>query len=280
MKSAWAKHASTKHTPKLWPTILLAVFISWFLLSLNLFKHVTALERYGQVLFNEVFGPGLYTRQDGRRGEGSRDQIVVVLLGEEDLERLGDPEKPLAWPITYGDHAQILGAIRDLLRPRALMIDFLFIDDRPGDTSLAVLLDELESYRVAGIPVFLASPTVSGPTTAVIGSLREVKELELVPVPRLAGEGRDERYPFYFDACAGDEAAKDRGGDEPRAGSPIEPQAKERRRTAPCPRLTAAPAIYRAVCGPEPHVELRHGDRQPPRASLCAAPRLSIPELA
>ena len=190
-----------------------ALALSLLLLKLNLFGSLTALERYGQVLFTQVFSPILYTQLPPHRtepsllsagtahepaacprtppGQGCRDQTAVLLVGDNDLQQLG-----WSWPITYTQHAKILGQLREH-RPRALMIDFLFLDERKDTT--ADLLTELNEYRRLGIPVFLASPPVKSGSPPVRDVFAEAQTgMTHVPVPRAIGGERDETYPLFF----------------------------------------------------------------------------------
>ena len=197
---------------RLWLEVTLAFGISVLLLFLNLFGRGAVIERYGQGVFNAVFGPGLY-------GAGERHRVSVVLFQDADLAEMG-----LTWPIPYREHARMLAALREM-SPLGVMIDFLLVDPRE-DASLPVLVQELQAYREAGIPVFLARPPDRAPRPDVLIPLREPLT-HLVPVPHVVG--RDSTYPLSVDQC------------EPK-GDPDDP-CQERARP------TAAPAAYAAVCG-------------------------------
>jgi len=84
----------------------------------------------------------------------ARDAITVVLYDQPFLKSLGT-----AWPISYQEHADWLGRLVDLpgARPKALMLDITFGQERP-DASWSALREQLCTIaRGRGIPVFLAA---------------------------------------------------------------------------------------------------------------------------
>lgn len=214
-----------ERVPRVWPELLLALAVTLGFLALRPFGQLVVVERYGQVVFTQVFSPWLYTRPGGEPGAGARDRTVVVLLQDDDLARLR-----WSWPVPYEAHALVLREIRRR-GPAALVMDFLFLDRRPEDQGLEDLVEELREYRHAGIPAFLASASVPGPVPAVIPELGEAATgAQLVPVPRLLAEGAESTYPLAFDRC-----------------EEMVPQGSScRRRTR---RPTAAAAVYRHLCG-------------------------------
>lgn len=188
--------------------LMLAFGLSLLFLRINPFGHITALEHYGRDLFNQLFAPAVYET-------GWRDRLAVVLLRDNDLD-----EAALPWPAPYAYHAGVLAELR-ALKPAAVMVDFLFIDDKRRDDTLTALAEEIREYRNAGIPLFLASPPPGFDTPRVIDRLEE-SGARLVPVPRLVGSGGDHAYAL-FDCrpSAGIEAC----------------------------RASAAASLYREVCG-------------------------------
>jgi CHASE2 domain-containing sensor protein len=169
--------------------IIVGMLVSFFLFVVNLFGYRTALDHYGEQLFaplaaSRPFGPY------GVDGEGSRQHTVVVLLRDQDLHGLAQP-----WPMPYGEHARILGEIRKA-GPRAVLIDFLFVEHLRKDETLGQLADELRAYEAAKIPLFLAAP--KEPTLTVLRELQD--HAQLVPVPRYVDEQIHNLYPFF--ACA------------------------------------------------------------------------------
>lgn len=116
------------------------------------------------------------------------------------------------WPPSYGFHARVLRAIR-ANKPKALMLDIVFEDVR-NDPSIAVLAAELERYREAGIPVYSATFGRDHPLRP------EVRDKVIsVDVPKKSDPL--DRVTRFYDLFT----------------------------PAPDARLTAAPAIFRDVCG-------------------------------
>ena len=86
-------------------------------------------------------------------GATGKTDTTVVLFREENLRLLG-----ISYPVPYGIHAQVLEAIASY-GPRAIFVDFAFIDDRPGEDELKGALCALKPPEASvSIPVFLAAP--------------------------------------------------------------------------------------------------------------------------
>lgn len=84
----------------------------------------------------------------------ARGQISVVMYDTQFLQAQG-----AAWPISYQEHADWIGRLVDLpgAKPRALMIDITFGQER-NDPTIAALKNKLcEISQVHRIPVFLAA---------------------------------------------------------------------------------------------------------------------------
>ena len=116
------------------------------------------------------------------------------------------------WPPRYGFHARVLRAIR-ANKPRAVLIDIVFEDLR-DDPSIEALGAELERYREAGIPVYAATFGADHPLRAEVGS-----RVTPVQVPKKT-DPLDRVTRFYDLTTA-----------------------------PPHSQLTAAPTIFRDVCG-------------------------------
>jgi CHASE2 domain-containing sensor protein len=85
-----------------------------------------------------------------------QDQTLVVLFREENLAKLGE-----SFPISYARHAEVLEAL-SLYEPRAVFVDFAFIDKRPGQ-DVRPLNEAICALRDANIVVYLAaSPLAAG----------------------------------------------------------------------------------------------------------------------
>jgi hypothetical protein len=74
-------------------------------------------------------------------------ETTVVLFREDNLASLKE-----SYPVPYGRHAMILEAIA-AYQPRAIFMDFVFLDERPGIDDLRQAICDL---RDAKIPVYLA----------------------------------------------------------------------------------------------------------------------------
>lgn len=86
-------------------------------------------------------------------GRDGQDDVTVVLFREENLRHLG-----IHYPVPYDIHVQILEAIASY-RPRAVFVDFAFIDAREDDTDLAGKLCALARPADGPpVPVFIAVP--------------------------------------------------------------------------------------------------------------------------
>jgi len=116
------------------------------------------------------------------------------------------------WPPHYGFHARVLRAIR-ANKPKAVMMDIVFEDVR-DDPSIEALAAELDRYREAGIPVYAATFGPDRPLRPEVAS-------RVIPV--LVPKKTDplDRVTRFYDL--------DSGG--------------------PQSRLTAAPEVYRDMCG-------------------------------
>ncbi len=93
--------------------------------------------------------------------ERGRDQVTVLLFREQDLTSLA-PRNPqtgekgkLPFPVPYATHVETLNALANR-SPRAVLIDFSFIDARAGD-DVDELLGAICGLAEQGIPVYLAT---------------------------------------------------------------------------------------------------------------------------
>jgi len=76
-----------------------------------------------------------------------QEETTVLLFREDNLRRLKE-----SYPVSYGRHAMVLDALASF-RPRAIFVDFVFVDERPG---ISELHDAICDVRDSGIPVYLA----------------------------------------------------------------------------------------------------------------------------
>jgi len=84
-----------------------------------------------------------------------QDRTLVVLFREENLATLKE-----SYPISYARHAEVLEAL-SLYEPRAVFVDFAFIDKRPGQ-DIGPLNDAICTLKAANIPVYLAASPLPG----------------------------------------------------------------------------------------------------------------------
>ena len=169
-----------------------AVFFAWVLLFFNVFGQVTAVERYGYELFNQLFAPG--SQSVFGYGTGSQHKTVVVLYRDTDL-------KGKSWPLPYEEHARHLARMRSG-KPRAVMIDFVFVDPR-ADKTIEKLRQELKAFESAGIKVFLASPHEESAAAPRIREELVGRFATPVAVPGLVGSASGIGYPLFVLAHAG-----------------------------------------------------------------------------
>jgi CHASE2 domain-containing sensor protein len=108
---------------------------------LNPFGFSDLTQRYTQDVSDLLItGPYLYPTT-------GRDEVAVALVDDEMLAHLGMP-----WPWSYGAQARALDALL-AYRPRAVIVDVLFLDPRKDDT-LGDLVGEIARYRKAGVPLY------------------------------------------------------------------------------------------------------------------------------
>lgn len=100
-----------------------------------------------------------------------RDRITILAIDDTDLEHLG-----YSWPVPMDYYQRLIDKLVTL-KPRALFIDILFLDDRPKDL--------VERFRKAacaardqGVPVYIAS---------LEGQRRASKTLTQLATPDAAG---------------------------------------------------------------------------------------------
>jgi hypothetical protein len=112
-----------------------------FQIWMNPFGFSDLVQRYSQDVSDLLItGPYFY-------GTEGRDAVSVAIIDEDALHTLQMP-----WPWKYGDHARALGALL-AYHPKAVVVDFLFVDSRPDDT-LPELVDMIGRYRKAGVPLY------------------------------------------------------------------------------------------------------------------------------
>jgi len=128
------------HVPYWFIVIVLLGFAS-LQIWLNPFGFSDLVQRYSQDVSDLLIsGPYFY-------GTEGRDNVSVAIVDENTLHTLHAP-----WPWKYGDHARILDALLQY-KPKAVVLDFLFVDSRPDDT-LKDLIGEIGRYKKAHVPIY------------------------------------------------------------------------------------------------------------------------------
>jgi CHASE2 domain-containing sensor protein len=181
---------------------LLLAAVALFFLNFNLVGTASPSKRFSQDLVYAWFGDEawLYPRPIERaRGAPAQPHVVVVMLDESALALRG-----ARWPVPVQFHAQFLAEL-EVLRPRAILLDFLLIDPGPR-VDTCDLLSVAARLRSEGIPVYLAvtRPDDLAPMDAVGcrdssgAPIRATQVFTPVAVQRQADDsdfvGR--RYPF------------------------------------------------------------------------------------
>jgi CHASE2 domain-containing sensor protein len=147
-----ARRPNRAHCEKLrarvpfWFVVLVLFAFSVLQIALNPFGFSDLTQRYAQDVSNLLItGPYLYPAT-------GRDAVSVALIEEDTLQKTNTP-----WPWNYGTHAKALDAIL-AYKPKAVVVDFLFVDGRPDDT-LPDLVHEIERYRKWGVPLYFEGGT-------------------------------------------------------------------------------------------------------------------------
>jgi CHASE2 domain len=132
---------------------LLLASVALFFLNLNVFGTASVSKRFSQDLVYAWFGnhDWLYPRVavSGAHGDTARPRVVVVVINEEALALRG-----ARWPVPVQFHAQLLAEL-EVLRPRAILLDFLLIDPAPRQ-DVCELLGVGARLRRDGIPLYVA----------------------------------------------------------------------------------------------------------------------------
>jgi hypothetical protein len=169
------------HVPYWWVVAVLLAFSAWQIL-LDPFGFSSLTQRYTQDISNLLItGPYLYP-------ETGRDKIAVALVEEDTLHSLD-----MSWPWSYGAHARALDALL-ALHPRAVVVDFLFVDPRPDDT-LGDLVEEIHRYQKAGVPLYFTAATDVGPGEPALRAELAAAGVQLVDPTIVLNQGIARQYP-------------------------------------------------------------------------------------
>jgi CHASE2 domain-containing sensor protein len=137
--------AAKQRVPFWWSFLVLFVF-ALYQIALNPFGFSDLTHRYTQDISNLlVTGPYLYP-------ESGHEKVSVALVDDSTLGNM-----QMTWPLSYGVQARILDSLL-ALKPRAVVVDFLFVDSRK-DPTLPQLVDEIGRYKKAGVPLYFEGAT-------------------------------------------------------------------------------------------------------------------------
>jgi hypothetical protein len=128
----------------IWFVFLYAVGASCFIFH-GIAFHLTP---WSQAIVNGIVK---YWYPDTRRNE-----TTVVLFREENLKDFGE-----IYPVSYKRHAEVLEALL-AYKPRAVFVDFVFVDERKDVPGLLALQDAISAFAQCGIPLYLAVPPPPG----------------------------------------------------------------------------------------------------------------------
>jgi hypothetical protein len=182
---------------------LLLAAVALFFLNLNVFGTASVSKRFSQDLVYAWFGneSWLYPRPAPATAPhgAAAPRVVVVMVDERALALRG-----ARWPAPLQFHAQLLAEL-EVLRPRAILLDFLLIDPAPPE-DICALLAAGARLRQSGSALYLAvtgledltALDAAGCRDAAGGRLRASQLLTPVSVQRQV-DGSDfvsRRYPF------------------------------------------------------------------------------------
>jgi hypothetical protein len=172
-----------------WFVCLVLFGFSAFQIVLNPFGFSDLTHRYTQDIADLlVEGPYLYPTT-------GRDTVSVALVDDTTLSDMHMP-----WPWSYGAQARVLDSLL-AYRPRAVIVDLLFVDPRNDDT-LKELIDEVRRYRAARVPLYFeGSPeTPDGPGLRPELAATGVRVLDPTV---LVNQGVARQYPAQGQCFAG-----------------------------------------------------------------------------
>lgn len=135
---------------------LVPIALSGFLIFGDPLAIGSSSQRYSRDIWNAIFGTAAR--------DTAADQIAVVVANDTTLGALGQ-----SWPLPYAVHADILSAIL-ADKPRVLVIDILFIDDKRRDETLDALADALASAGDTRV-VLAAAPIRHGNDIDILPAL-------------------------------------------------------------------------------------------------------------
>jgi CHASE2 domain len=129
---------------------LLLASLALFFLNFNVLGTASPSKRFSQDLVYAWFGNESWLYPRATPGPaGTLPRVAVVMIDEPALALRG-----VRWPVPVQFHAQFLAEL-EVLRPRAIMLDFLLLDPAPRE-DICDLLSVGSRLRRQGIPLYLA----------------------------------------------------------------------------------------------------------------------------
>jgi CHASE2 domain-containing sensor protein len=130
---------------------LLLASVALFFLNLNVLGTASVSKRFSQDLVYAWFGneAWLYPRPSATGVRAAQPRVVVMMIDEQALALRG-----ARWPAPVQFHAQFLAEL-EVLKPRAILLDFLLIDPAPRQ-DICDLLTVAARLRHHGIALYLA----------------------------------------------------------------------------------------------------------------------------
>jgi CHASE2 domain-containing sensor protein len=185
---------SLKRRVPYWFVVVLLFGFAAFQIMMNPFGFSDLTQRYTQDIANLLInGPYLYPQT-------GRDQVSVALADDSSLRELGMP-----WPWSYGAQARALDALL-ALKPRAVIVDLMFVDPRHDDT-IKELVDEIGRYKRAHVPLYFVGSTDAPPRSPPLRRELLKAGVRVLDPGILVNQGIVRQYPATG-ACLGAHRAK------------------------------------------------------------------------
>ncbi|MBI3677324.1 MAG: CHASE2 domain-containing protein [Proteobacteria bacterium] len=167
-----------------WFVFALLFVLASYQIVMNPFGFSDLTQRYTQDVSELLItGPYLYPRT-------GHEKVSVALISENTLH-LTDT----GWPWKYGKHAIALDALL-ALQPKAVVVDFLFVDQRKDDGTLPDLLEEIDRYKKQGVPLYFEfANDVPDGANAVLPQLAK-KNVTFLDPTILVNHGIVRQYPI------------------------------------------------------------------------------------
>lgn len=186
-KKLWTRLARPDHsrtrlyassTPFLWVWLILVSLACWQI-NTNMFGFSSLTQNYSQDITGLALTGPLYPTT-------GRERVSVALIEDQTLKNLH-----MTWPWSYGDHARALESLL-AYRPRAVVVDILFVDPR-ADPTLGQLLAVIGRYERAKVPLyFTGAPELDPPVREEI----RASGVRLVDATILLDRGLARQYPM------------------------------------------------------------------------------------